>query len=296
MDLKKVKKKDRARESIKKNQSIFKCPICSSKMFLNDFNNLACSCKHSFDLSKKGYLNLLTTKSTPVYSKELFEARHKVCEAGFYHPLIDEMAKIIDRYEKSIDHKGINILDAGCGEGSHIYGISKKMVENQDNTYVGVDISKDSINIAARNNGDMIWCVADLAKLPFQNKSFHVVLNILSPANYGEFNRILREKGMVIKVVPGSQYLKELRETIYKDKNGSKYSNSEVIHYFKQKLEVKDLRNIHYKFDVKEDFLPYFIKMTPLTWGGNMERFYDIYEKNLSSITVDLTIIIGTKK
>lgn len=296
MSINNIKKKDRMRELIQKNKSFFKCPVCSRSMSMNDFGSLTCSSKHNFDLSKKGYLNLLTTSNVPVYSKELFEARHRVCEAGFYSPLIDELGKIMDEYKKSMNYKKMSVLDAGCGEGSHIYSIFQTFKENQNNTYVGVDISKDSINIAARNNADIIWCVGDLARLPFQNKRFDIVFNILSPANYGEFHRILNDNGIVIKVVPGSKYLKELRETIYIDKDVSSYTNNKVINYFKQRLDTLDIQNINYKFNINQELLPHFIKMTPLTWEKSTEKLNHIYEKNISSITVDLTIIIGKKK
>lgn len=291
-----IKKKDRAREVIKKNQRIFKCPVCSGTMSINDLNSLACDSRHCFDLSKKGYLNLLTSNNAPVYSKELFESRHKVCRSGFYEPLIEMLSKIISQYGNRICKEKITILDAGCGEGSHIYDIFKRRKGNSKDTFVGVDISKDSINIAASNNTDIIWSVADLSRLPFHDKSFDVVLNILSPANYSEFNRILSDKGIVIKVVPGSQYLKELRETIYNDKEAINYSNNKVIDYFSQRLDIVDIKNINYKFAVDEELLPHFIKMTPLTWGKSTESLNCIFQKNISSITVDLAIIIGMKK
>lgn len=289
-----IKKKDRVRELIKKNQRIFKCPICNGSMFINGLNSLTCDSKHCFDLSKKGYLNLLTSNNAPVYSKELFKARHEVCRAGFYDPLINELSNIISRYQNGICKEKITILDAGCGEGSHIYDIFKKSKGNLSNTFVGVDISKDSINIAASNNADVIWSVADLARLPFQDNSFDVVLNILSPANYSEFHRILSDKGIVIKVAPGAQYLKELRETIYNNKNN--YSNNKVIDYFSQRLDEVETKNIRYKFDVSKELLPYLVKMTPLTWGKSNESLNCIFEKNISFITVDLAIIIGMKK
>lgn len=291
-----IKKKDRAREFIKKNQRLFKCPVCNGAMFINDLNSLTCDSRHCFDLSKKGYLNLLTSNNAPVYSKELFESRHKVCRAGFYEPLIEMLSKIISQYQNRICKEKMTILDAGCGEGSHIYDIFKKSEGNLGNTFVGVDISKDSINIAANNNADVIWSVADLARLPFQNGGVDVVLNILSPANYGEFSRILSDKGIVIKVVPGSQYLKELRETVYNDKEAINYSNNKVIDYFSQRLDIVDIKNINYKFAVDEELLPHFIKMTPLTWGKSTESLNCIFQKNISSITVNLAIIIGMKK
>lgn len=296
MSTKIIKKKDRARKLIQNNKRIFKCPICSEKMFMNSFGSLTCNYRHSFDLSRKGYLNLLIGSNTPTYSKKLFEARHLLHEFGFYDLLTVELTRIIAEYKKLRDFAEINILDAGCGEGSHIVSILKKITGNQNNNYVGVDISKDSINIAARNNKDIIWCVADLARLPFQNKSFDVVLNILSPANYTEFERMLNDKGIVIKVIPGSRYLIELREIIYKGRDISDYSNSKLINYFENKLDIKDIQNINYRFDVNKELLPHFIKMTPLTWGKNIENLNVLYDKDISSITLDLTIIIGMNK
>lgn len=293
---KSIKKKDKARELIKENQEIFKCPVCNGSMSINDTNSLTCDSNHCFDLSKKGYINLLTSSNIPSYSKELFQARNKVCEAGFYDLLIDKLVKIIREYQKTINKEEVNILDAGCGEGSHIYSIYEKLEADKKNNFIGIDISKDSINIAASNNADIIWGVADLARLPFQNRSLDIVLNILSPANYGEFHRILSDDGIVIKVVPNSQYLKELREIVYKSNENATYSNDKVINHFQEKLDVIDIQNINYKFHISKGFLPYLIKMTPLTWGESAEKLNSILENDISYITVDLDIIIGRKK
>lgn len=56
-----------------------------------------------------------------------------------------------------------------------------------------------------------------MAKSPFGDQSFHIILNILSPSNYKEFKRLLVQDGLVIKVVPRPDYLKELREVLYDD-------------------------------------------------------------------------------
>lgn len=293
---KSIKKKDRARKLIKKSKEIFKCPICNGFMSIDDSNSLTCNSNHCFDLAKKGYINLLTSSGVPSYSKELFQARHKVIEAGFYDPLIDKLVEIICEHQKYINKEKVNILDAGCGEGSHIYSIYENIKADFNDNFIGVDISKDSINIAASNNTNIIWCVADLARLPFQKNSLDIILNILSPANYGEFYRILSDDGVVIKVVPNSQYLKELRETVYSDNENATYSNDKVINHFKERLEVINTKNINYKFDISKELLPYLIKMTPLTWGESADKLNSILEKDISSITIDLDIIIGKKK
>ena len=313
MNKKRIKKRDRIIRLLEKNKDLFKCPVCNEAMFMDNYS-LTCNSGHNFDLARKGYLNLLLSGNPPVYSRELFEARHEVCKAGFYTPLIEEMAKIIVDYRKAIDQEKECILDAGCGEGSHIYSLSQILKgeqdytyfeeklkytcfkEEQNCTYIGVDISRDSINIAARNDADIIWCVADLARLPFQDRRFDVVLNILSPASYSEFERILKDQGIVIKVVPGSSYLKELREMLYRVEKHTEYSNSRVIEYFKDKLNLEDIRNIRYAFRFSKELLPYLIKMTPLSWGVNSKSLADIYWQDISSITVDLTLLIGSKK
>ncbi|HHW30608.1 MAG TPA: methyltransferase domain-containing protein [Clostridiaceae bacterium] len=304
---KSIKKKDKARNLINESHRIFKCPVCSSPMFVNDSYSLICKSRHCFDISKKGYLNLLTSINSTVYSKELFEARHKVCAAGFYDPLINMLSEAVINY-KNLNHKEhINILDAGCGEGSHICGIFKIVqsaqrkqsqnipeIERSKNIFLGVDISKESINMAAGNDSDIIWCVADLAKLPFRDKCIDVLLNILSPANYGEFYRILNDDGIIVKVVPGPEYLREIRETIY-DKNAT-YSNSRVIKHFREKLDIIDIQNVKYRFYVNEELLEHFIKMTPLTWGKSSEDLNEVFKKDISHITVDLDVIFGSKK
>ena len=46
----------------------------------------------------------------------------------------------------------------------------------------------------------------------FAPASFDTILNLFSPSNYQEFDRILKPGGQVIKVVPAASYLKELRQ------------------------------------------------------------------------------------
>ncbi len=289
-----LKKKDRAGLLIRENQKLFKCPVCGEKMAMNDSGSLICDSRHCFDLSKNGYLNLLVSANKASYSKELFEARHILCENGFYDPLIDEINKIIYRYVESIDAKELTIVDAGCGEGSHLYKLSQKDRRDIAYSLFGIDISKDSINIAARSQSDIIWCVADLARLPFTDESFDVILNILSPANYAEFTRIVTDLGIVIKVVPGRLYLKELRDAIYRGREGGSYSNDKVVDYFMKNLKVVSVQDVMYEFSFDKGLLPHLINMTPLTWGERIDNL-QIMEEDVSSITVDLTIIVGRK-
>ena len=291
MDGNRPTKKNRAEALIRKNQQKFRCPVCNGPMTLRDSFGLACSSRHSFDLSKTGYLNLLATRSNFVYSKELFEARHTVCSRGFFDPLIDTLCDIVEKHAAQSEAERVSVLDAGCGEGYHLSGLSRRLGERKTSLF-GIDIAKEGIKIASKSEEEIIWIVSDLAKLPFQKNSFDVILNILSPANYFEFERVLKRDGLIVKVIPGKHYLEELRKLIFKENT---YSSDRVADYFSNKLEVIAKQDIGYQFKADETVLPALLKMTPLTWGGNAGELAACGKRDIDSVTVDLTILIGRK-
>ena len=45
------------------------------------------------------------------------------------------------------------------------------------------------------------WFVGDLAHLPIQSKSIEVILDIFSPANYAEFERVLKDEGVILSLI-----------------------------------------------------------------------------------------------
>lgn len=289
-------KKNRAQINIKNNQNKFKCPICSGAMALKNECNLVCKKNHSFDLSRKGYLNLLASGSNAKYEKGLFEARKQVCSFGFFDPLIMHLGERIFGYSRGNSAKnGISVLDAGCGEGSHLRNLAELLEPEQDvtSTLFGVDIAKEGIKLATTGDTDIVWAVADLAKLPFQQDSFDVILNILSPANYHEFERILVDDGILIKVIPGKSYLRELRRLMFEE---SDYSSDRVADYFSNKFELISSQSIEYNIQLDEDILPQLLKMTPLTWSLKPEMHKEIQLAEIPSITVDLTILTGVKR
>lgn len=289
MDTGKITKKSKAEELIRNNQRIFKCPVCGGKMAMENHSSLVCDNSHCFDLSKTGYLNLLASRGSVLYSKELFEARRQVCLNGFYDPLIEELGKIALNHCDSIGIKNPAILDAGCGEGSHLSGLSGRLSGALKCSMFGTDIAKEGIKTASKNDEDILWIVADSAKLPFENSSFHVILNILAPANYQEFERLLAPDGIIVKVAPGKSYLEELRLLIFKSNS---YSSDRVVDLFSNKLEIISKQSLKYRFAVDKAVLPQLLKMTPLTWGAELNG---IGKPEIPSVTVDLTIISGKK-
>jgi 23S rRNA (guanine745-N1)-methyltransferase len=274
-------------------ESAFKCPNCESSVKVAHFNSLICSKNHTFDFAKQGYLNLMTRPGKSQYTKELFEARHKIIvESNLYIEMHKTITKIIMKY-RDISTNPLMIADLGCGEGSHLQRIIDECMIPEMNG-VGLDISKEGIVLAAKKYEKPIWLVGDLANSPLADQSFHVILNILSPANYKEFKRILVQDGIVIKVVPRPHYLKELREALLKKgKNGIK--NEEIISLFKSHFKLLDVVRLSFTKTLTNTDLKNLVQMTPLTWSSDPSRIDAFLNRESSEITVDLDILVGLK-
>lgn len=257
---------------------LFACPICETIMRVHDGGSVGCENNHSFDIAKQGYVNFMTHPATSKYSKELFESRMAVIQSGLYNTLQKRIAdKIQDAH---------TILDTGCGEGSHLVRICEYLPNEV--VGVGIDIAKEGILTAAKNYSGKIWCVGDLAKSPYSEASFDVILNILSPANYEEFKRLLRPNGFVVKAVPQSGYLQELRTQLYADSEKETYSNEQTVARFKESFATVEVERVTYTVPVAKELVPALLEMTPMGWHKGGEA-----EITLCEITIDIDLLIG---
>ncbi|WP_332646507.1 putative RNA methyltransferase [Lysinibacillus sp. 54212] len=265
--------------NMKEHKQLFACPVCKEGMSVSDTGKVTCINNHSFDIAKQGYINFMTKPVNSMYSKELFEARQRVIASGLYDDLQRKIAAHIS---------GTYILDTGCGEGSHLARICEKV---EGSVGVGIDIAKEGILSAAKFYDGHIWCVGDLASSPYSADTFDVILNILSPANYDEFKRLLKPDGKVIKVVPQEGYLKELRQQAFAHSEKESYTNALTLQRFKESFERVEVERIHYTVPLSGDLVPKLLEMTPMGWHiENKEAI------RLSEITVDVNILIGTLK
>ena len=293
--MEKDKKIPLTKMNIKNNIKLFKCPICGDSMEMVEHKNLRCKKNHCFDLSKNGYINFLLHNVKTEYNRSMLESRNIICKSGFFTILIKKISEIIS-LQQIKNSKKINILDVGCGEGSHLSQIIEKIAnENISCQGVGIDISKDGIHIASREYKECIWCVGDLTKNPFRDCSFHIVLDILSPSNYAEFNRILKKNGLLIKVVPGSNYLRELRDAFYYETDKKTYSNERVINHFKKNYQLLGTYSIEYKAPIDKTNLEHLISMTPLSWKVSQEKIQELLYSDIQETSVEFTILLGQK-
>ncbi|MCA0757275.1 methyltransferase domain-containing protein [Paenibacillus sp. N4] len=283
-------------ETFEVHQEIFRCPLCKKPMQVIHLQSLVCSNQHCFDIAKHGYVNLLSRGISTKYDKKIFEYRRLISKGSLFNPLDVAVSQIIMNRHSS--NEPISILDAGCGEGSHLNNIQIEINRKKpmDLLAAGIDISKEGISLAAEGYSNAIWCVADIANCPFSSQRFKFILNILSPANYSEFRRLISNKGLVIKVVPEQDYLKELREILYKGSDKQTYSNSLTISHFNKHFNILDIESIRYQADLSEQLIEPLLGMTPLSWGTSEERIEKFLQLNLKQVTMDFKILIGSVK
>jgi len=273
----------------------FKCPICDQAIQVVNLRNVVCTNNHTFDIAKQGYINFMMRPVTNNYGKKLFEARHKVItEIKLYSPLHKEITNIIKQHQ-NVSATPFLLADLGCGEGSHLHSIMEYL-RNFNVTGVGLDISKEGVLIAARNYTDPIWFVGDLAKSPLSDHSFHFILNILSPANYTEFKRILTHNGLIIKVVPRSGYLKELREALFANESIKAYQNDHTASLFKEHFQPITTKRVEHTQVLQKDELTHLVQMTPLTWSADQQKIDSFIDQDFAEITVDLDVLVGKRK
>jgi len=258
------------------NLSLFACPICQESMTIQEQGRMVCSANHSFDIAKQGYINMLTHGAASKYSKELFESRKMVIDSGIYDEIEDKIIELIAPAQ--------TVLDTGCGEGSHL----ARIMAEKKGIGVGIDIAKEGILAASRHYPEQIWCVGDLSKSPFAKSSFDAILNMLSPANYEEFKRLLTPGGCVVKVVPQSRYLHELRAQLYADSDKESYSNDQIVARFKESFMEVSVKRITYTTPFATELISALLEMTPMGWHKKEGAAI-----RLNEITIDVDILVG---
>lgn len=273
-----LKKIDQSALFLAEQEGLFRCPKCHQKMTA-EAKSLVCTNGHRFDLAKKGTLYFLDHQIKTEYDNEMFAPRGRMIRSGMYQPVIEKITQLVQPG---------NLLDVGCGEGSFLQQINQ-IKENPVN--IGFDIAKEGIYLASNQPLKAFWCVADLTNLPFTDQSFDTILNIFSPSQYREFKRVMKPTGCVIKVVPQSGYLQELRAVYHPD--GEAYSNEAVIQRFTEELKIDKRERVTYEFEIPEENRLDLLEMSPLEWQVSPEVKAKLMENPLKKITIDIEILKG---
>jgi 23S rRNA (guanine745-N1)-methyltransferase len=186
----------------------------------------------------------------------------------------------------------LTLLDAGSGEGSFLDVLATCLGRSgfPDPTCLGIDLAVPGVKAAAGRLKNHAWCVADIAQIPCAQNSFDVVLNILSPANYGEFSRVLKKGGIVLKVVPTTAHLAEIRVALHGSEG---FSNVRVVEHFGASVELVKSVVVESVIPCGQSAAAVLFPMTPLSWHATPDQKRLFLENAPEALTVSFEVLVG---
>lgn len=265
-------------------KNLFQCPRCKKKIRFHAAG-LVCKREHRFDISAKGYVNFLqSSKPLKGYDRDFFESRRRFFASGYY----DHIARAVA--EQAADYgKAEAILDAGCGEGFY----ANLLADQTAGQILAFDLAADAIKVAARSDKNVKWMVADITNIPVKDDSIDCLLDIFTPANYGEFTRVLKADGIIIKVVPGENHMRQLREAARDQIRNKEYSNDDVLDYFGDHFQIVGRMTASKTLPIDKASMADLIRMTPLFFDVDKDA---VDTSGISEITVEGEILVGKRK
>lgn len=243
---------------------MLRCPVCKQPLLKQDAA-LRCESRHSFDVAKEGYVNLLLShkkkSKSPGDNRAMLRARREFLELGYYQPVNDALYQLLQ------PANGDEILDIGCGEGY----FTAELQHHSGAKVSGLDVSRDAIQMAAKKYRDCSFYVGSSQELPFVDDSFAGVFNINAPINAAEIVRILRPGGLYLRVFPGEEHLFDLKRLIY----------SEPRLHPVDIMPVEGMQHIkrdtaEFSFEAKGDAVFNLLMMTPYYWHATEQQQKDI--------------------
>lgn len=183
------------------------CPVRDCHLALErGGRRLFCTCGHSFDFARSGYVNLLQPQERrskmPGDTADAVAARRRLHDRGVTWPLLEGITSILEPSATDV------VLDAGCGDGFYLGSLAEQFGFDAH----GVDISIPAIDAAARRFPKCEWIVANADRqIPYADQSFSIIMSITARMNTEEFQRVLRKDGRLLVAIPAPEDLIELR-------------------------------------------------------------------------------------
>ena len=162
-----------------------------------------CSAGHSYDASKRGYLNLVDrSRGILGDTRDILDARQRFLAVGHYSPIVDLIDEVLPA-------NAVDVVDSGCGTG---YYAAALLARRPSTSLLELDVSLDAVTLAVRATGAP-GLVADVWRpLPVRSGRADAVLCVFAPRNAEEFSRVIRPGGVLVVVTPAPQHLEQLRE------------------------------------------------------------------------------------
>ncbi len=265
------------------NEVAWLCPVCAAPLGRNG-RSLACVDKHSFDLAKEGYANLLLAhrkrSKNPGDGRAMLTARRDFLGAGFYAPLAEAIVDVLSPHISSAS----TALDCGCGDGYYAEFLHRAL----EPTIRGVDIARDGVRFAARrfkgvNRAE--FAVASSFNLPLTESCLDAVLQVFAPVSDSELLRVLKPAGVYCAVSPGRHHLGALKALLY----DAVRDHKEPAH--PQGFSLMDERRLTFEMLLEGAVdIGNLLAMTPLNWKGSREGKTEVRAMRELAVEADFVV------
>lgn len=267
----------------------FCCPVCKEKLNL-DGRTYKCINNHCFDCAKQGYVNLLQSNKSKSKrhgdDKLMIEARTEFLNTDSYKPLCDLMCELLQKYVP----QNACVLDAGCGDCYYTEKIEKSLV-GKNTSIMGVDISKFALIAAAKRSKNIRLAVASVFALPVADNSCDAVLNVFSPFAPDEYRRVLKNGGVLLRVIPLENHLYSLKKAIYDNPLKNPEENNEIDGF-----ELAESKELKYSITLDDNReIESLFKMTPYYYKTSRTDQQKLEKLNNLRTEIEFCVLVYKK-
>ena len=239
----------------------FLCPICSAALRRED-RRFLCPNRHSFDIARQGYVNLLPVQQkhslNPGDTRAQVLSRRSFLESGAYKPIVDAVVEAALRH-----FGGGGVLDVGCGEGYYAVQVARAL----GTELAGLDISKEAVRCAAAKYKGHDWLCGTAAHLPVADGSVGVLMSMFALTMPGEFRRVLGQQGVFIQVLAAQDHLMGLKKIIYPEILLKDKDSVPALPGFRLAESIP----VQFEFTARGEQIQNLLSMTPHFWRISAE-------------------------
>ncbi len=279
------------------------CPVCREGLE-PEAEALLCPNRHAFDVAREGYVNLLLSRRSRAItgdSGEMLRARRAFLGAGHYRPLSEAVGDLVLQHLKArqASPEPPRILDVGCGEGHYLAQLRRHLEGaggNDEVRYLGMDVSKEAVRMAARANPGACLFVADVNR-PWllADGSMAILLDLFAPRNPAEFARVCAPGGLLLVAIPTPEHLAEPRARfglldIEPDKR------EHLLAQLEPGFALVKERVIQYRLELDGESLTHLLSMTPSYWHLPPEIIASAREEKRLSVGIGFRLLAFASK
>lgn len=290
--------------------SILKCPVCGGSLTRVN-KSLVCGSRHTFDISKSGYVNMLPPgkgkNSRTGDESDMVRARVDFLGRGYYERISAGLADLIMPYANECADC-VTLADMGCGVGWHTVKIAERLAEKLPEKQIltlGFDASKYAAECASKlarsknliprdgigaffDGNASYFMPANIFELPLRDNSVDFAVSMFAPVAGDEAHRILRKGGILAVVSSARDHLIEMRQTIYNEVH-----ISDFLPKIPEGFQKKGVSSLRYSVTlVDPNEIASLFMMTPFYYKTSAEGRERLFSKNSIDLTVNVNYSI----